>query len=203
MSYREKITTGLQTLRVLQWQNLRDWPVYMQIMLIFLASVVFLVVVNTFYFSATAQKIAINAQNIKTLQQKLTTQKTLIQRMQLVEVGLTKEKSVNGNDVLNRVKPLDLPSLITQLSVIATQCQVQIHALKPLSMQQTQGFITQPLQVTVSGDYGNLLRFMQQTTQLPTLIIMGDFNLTTIADEAIKNPLQLVIDLTIYTSDDT
>lgn len=196
----EKIIAIGRVIGELRHRNFMDWSTRAHFMVILLASIVLLILINSIIFPATSRQITKNVRTMTELQQQYDHQQQLIVRM-----GQQKTHPVSDTTLLQRIHPLDLPELISQLSAVAIQNHVQINALKPLMLQQTQDFNVQPLQLTLSGHYASLLNFIQCLTQLPTLLLLGDFRFSDsaeIADQQ-KYPLQLIISLYAYAPSNT
>lgn len=107
----------------------------------------------------------------------------------------------------NKLQPQRLSHLLTQLVALANENRLEFDTIKPLPQESVPNLQIQPIQLSTSGHYQQLLDFFSQLPRLDSINTLGDFNITPLSsptsDNIVPKILQLTLILNLYSKANT
>ena len=146
--------------------------------------------------------------------------KTLLRHNALLITGLTQEfndkqklisaekSSVQNKEIAtnsiepHKLQPERLSHLLTQLVTLASETHLEFDTIKPLPKEITHNLQIQPIQLSTTGHYQQIIDFFSQLAQLASISTLGDFNIKPLSTPTQANTpeknLQLTLILNFY-----
>lgn len=119
---------------------------------------------------------------------------------------MSAEKSTTKNQPtetieLNKLQPQRLSHLLTQLVALANVNHLEFETIKPLPQESVHHVQIQPIQISTSGHYQQLLDFFSQLPRLDVINALGDFSIKPLLPSTgghVPKILQLTLILNLY-----
>lgn len=103
------------------------------------------------------------------------------------------------------VQPTGLPGLLNEILKIGESNQLQFDLFSPGQPVKEGDYFKVPIKVVIAGNYHLIASFLSQIANLPTMVVIGDFNITRVDaqpkpedDHAVADLLKVELILNIY-----
>lgn len=169
-----------------QLTKLYGWPKQWQLLIIIVCMGLLMLLLQLLLGSYLSNHMVNNRITIQHLQQQLQQQKRTI---------IDGQKSGQ----LQTLPPLELATIVTQLTALARASQLEFNSIKPLAQYNTHNMTVQPLQITTNGHYPQLNQFLSQLSGLSLPCAAHNFSIAAHTGAELGEALQLSLVIDIYT----
>lgn len=179
----------------LEFNKVGMWPLPVRIFLIVILSLSCLTFGIFFYGMPLVEEYSI--QKNERLKLQATFQKQYEQALHLSEYKeqLRIVKEILQSWMLQLPPKSTQAELLEDLSQLASLCGLSFRSIKPLALEANDFYTTLPLELTLTGNYPNLGKFISAVTAMDRIITFHDFTVKL----DVKNPRALLISLKMNT----